>query len=61
MILENPGESFMLNISLLQCYFCKFLLGFLYNLAGVQSNIKEIQEKFPAKSAKILRAKPLIL
>ena len=51
----------MLNISLMQCYFFKYLLGFLYNLAGFQSNIKEVQEKFPAKFSMFLRAKPQIL
>ena len=51
----------MLNISLMQCYFFKYLLGFLYNLAGFQSNIKEVQEKFPAKFSMFLRAKPQML
>ena len=51
----------MLNISLMQCYFFKYLLGFLYNLAGFQSNIKKVQEKFLAKFSMFLRAKPQIL
>ena len=45
----------------MQCYFFRFLLGFLYNLAGFQSNIKEVQEKFPAEFSMFLRAKPHIL
>ena len=45
----------------MQCYFFKYLLGFLYNLAVFQSNIKEVQEKFPAKFSMFLRAKPRIL
>ena len=55
------SESFMLNISLMQCYFFKYLLGFLYNLAGFRSNIKEVQEKFPAKFSMFLRANPYVL
>ena len=51
----------MLNISLMQCYFFKNLLGFLYNLAGFQSNIKESQEKTPAKFCRFSRAKPQLL
>ena len=50
----------MLNISLMQCYFFKYLLEFLYNLAGFQSNIKKVQEKIPAKLLMFLRAKPLL-
>ena len=51
----------MLNISLMQCCFFKCLLGFLYNLAGFQSNIKEVQEKLPEKFSMFLRAKHQIL
>ena len=50
----------MLNISLMQCYFFWILLEFIYSLAGFQSNIKEVQEKFHAKFSH-LRAKPQIL
>ena len=45
----------------MQCYFFRFLLEFLYNLAGFQSNIKEVQEKFPAKFSMFLRGKLQIL
>ena len=41
--------------------FFRFLLGFLYNLAGFQSNVKEVQEKFPAKFYMFLLEKPQIL
>ena len=33
----------------MQCYFFGYLLGILYNLAGFQSNIKKVQEKYPSK------------
>ena len=41
--------------------FLQVFLGFLYNLAGFQSNIKEVQEKFTAKFSMFLREKPQIL
>ena len=39
----------MQNNSLMQCYFFRYLLRFLYNLAGFQSNIKKIKEQSPRK------------
>ena len=45
----------------MQCYFFKYLLGFLYNLAGFQNNIKKVQEKFPAKFFMFLRVKSQML
>ena len=54
-------ESLLQYTSLMQCYFFKYLLEFLYNLAGFQSNIKEVQEQFPAKFSMFLWAKPQIL
>ena len=50
----------MQNISLMQCYFFRYLLGFLYNLAGLQSNIKEIKEQSPRKILQVFAGKTSI-
>ena len=58
---ELLSEVFMLEIFMLRHYFFRYLLGFLYNLEGFPSNIKEIKPKLPVKLCRFLWAKRLIL
>ena len=59
MILGVHRQSLMQNISLMQRYFFRYFLGFLYNLAGFQSNIKEIKEQSPRKILQVSAGKTL--